>query len=1186
MFLKALEMQGFKSFPDKTKISVDPGITAVVGPNGSGKSNISDAIRWVLGETSAKQLRGGGKMENVIFGGTSSRKAMGYSSVRLVLDNTDRGLDIDADEVSIGRKYYRSGESEYSINGHGVRLKDIYEMLLDTGIGRDGYSIIGQGRIAEIVASKSNERREIFEEASGIARYRYRKNAAERDLAAAEENLIRLRDILGELETRVGPLERESARAEKFLQVRDEHRTMEVTLWVDTVHSAMEELRNQKRNIEAAEADYRQKDADLRKIDEGTEETRMEMERLSMEVDKANEEIRALREELSHHDRDVAVLKEKMDGNNANIAAYRADIDQSGDSDSELGAEIKAHEGEIEKVEAELAAVREKAKGLEREIAELQQKSLASGEKRGQLQAALADMKERSTQLQVQQASAASTLASASARLDEERRSMEKADGDLAELTAEKADTDAYIKKLDEEMTKLGNIKGGLELKIEQRGKAYTAAEEDERETRREVETSGHRVTMLKELDQSMDGFYESVKRVMRAAKEGKLRGVIGPVSTILSVRAGYEIAVEMALGGNLQNIVVENETAAKEAIAFLKNTKGGRATFLPLDTVRPQQFDARSLPPDSLQAKSLVSYDGRYENIVSSLLERIVVVETLNDASRAAKALNYKNRVVTRDGQIINAGGSFTGGSVSRSVGLFSRKKEIEELEAGMAKLQAKQQAAAAETAKLKAEVDALNAELTATASEAVTANGDKIRAVTELERIVKATEAGERLRAQLAAECNELAEKIAAAEAERKLAVNETGKLAAEIERVTAELGAIAGADDGFLAQNNEMTAALGEVRMQALSLEAAIEQRRQEIRHLMARTGENTARREALAANIERLILQNAEHEHAILAMADKAGGAKDIISGIEASIKEKVDARFEKERSIQTQTQQSRAILDEREGVGREIERLAEKQRALEEAHGQTIDRLYSEHQLTLNEAEKLCVEFESLSALKRRVGELQAQMRSFRDVNVSAIEEYKEVSGRYNFLKAQVGDVEGSKAELEKMIAELCAEMTALFSASFAEINNHFKRIFAELFGGGSAELSLSEPDNLLESGIDIKVAPPGKIINNLSALSGGEQALVAICIYFAILAVNPSPFCVLDEIEAALDDVNVVRYAQYLRRISNQTQFILITHRRGTMEEADVLYGVTMQEKGVSQMLRLNVAEVDAELVR
>ncbi len=1186
MFLKALELQGFKSFPDKTKVVVDTGITAVVGPNGSGKSNISDAIRWVLGETSAKQLRGGGKMENVIFGGTSNRKPMGYASVKLVLDNTDRGLAVEADEVTIGRRYYRSGESEYYINGNSVRLKDVYEMLLDTGIGRDGYSIIGQGRIAEIVGAKSAERREIFEEASGIARYRYRKNAAERDLAAAEENLIRLRDILNELEVRVGPLARESEKAQKFLALSDECKTKEVTLWVDTVHSTMEELRDQKRKVEAADADYQAKERELSKIDEDTQEIRLEMEHLAMAVDEANGEIRRMREELAGQDTRVAVLKAEITHNEASIVAWQEDIAKSGSAESEIDAEIGTHNAEIAKIETELAEIRGKIGGLEGELADMHEKSLAVGERRGELQANLADMTERSTQLQVQAAAAESSLASAEARLSEEQRSMEKAEADVAALSTEKTDTDAYLAKLDEEITKLENIKGGLALKLEQRSKAFVAAEEDERDIRREADQANHRISMLKELEQSMEGFYESVKRVVRASREGRLRGIIGPVSTVLSVKPGYETAVEMALGNSMQNIVVENEAAAKEAIGFLKSTNGGRATFLPLDTVKPQKFDGRNLPEDAILAQSVVTYDARYENVVSSLLGRIVVVETLNDATRTARALDYRNRVVTRDGQIINAGGSMTGGSVSKSAGLFSRKKQIEELESSVAKLLEKQKAAAAETAKLKAEVDALNAELTATNSEAVTAGGDKIRATTELARIVSALSAGEGLRAQLKRECDELAEKIAAAQAEQKLAVSERGRLTKEIELLSTELAAIAGEGDEFLQKREQLSAALGEHKLAALAKEGDAETHRQAIGHLQSRTGENAARREALLANIERLRAQNEENAAKIAGEADGAGAAKEKIAEIEAAIKEKTAARMEKEKSIQEQMSAERAIMAERESVGKEIARLQEQQKSLDERYGQTIDRLYDEYQLTLAEAEGICVEFESLSALKRLVAELHNKIRALGSVNVAAIEEFREVSERYNFLKTQVGDVESSKAELEKMIAELCAEMTTLFAASFTEINNHFTRIFHELFGGGTASLSLSEPDNLLESGIDIKVSPPGKIINNLSSLSGGEQALVAICIYFAILAVNPSPFCVLDEIEAALDDVNVVRYAQYLRRISNQTQFIVITHRRGTMEEADVLYGVTMQEKGVSQMLRLNVADVDAELVR
>ena len=1186
MFLKALEIQGFKSFPDKTRIGFDTGITAVVGPNGSGKSNISDAIRWVMGETSAKQLRGGGKMENVIFGGTAVRGAMGFASVQLVVDNSDRRVDVEADEVTIGRKYYRSGESEYSINGQSVRLKDVYELLLDTGLGRDGYSVIGQGRIAEIVGAKSAERREIFEEASGIARYRYRKNEAERRLSSAEENLVRLRDILGELETRVGPLEKESAKAKKFLTLSEEKKSLEVTLWVETVKETRDTLRGQQRKIEIAESDYQAKEREIDEIDAQTQDIRTEIEKIIVAIDNANGEIRRLQEEISGRDSRIAVLKNDIEHNTATIETLTEEIAQSGESTGEIADEIALHNGAIQRAERDLKETKEKIAEYERKLAEIQERSLATGERKGQVQAELAAMSDKLTTLRVEEASAESTAASAKIRLEEESAALAKIQQDILQLQEQQEDTQILLQKINDELTKIANIKGGLTMKLAARQNALAGADEAERQVVREAEAAQQRVAMLKDLERSLDGFQASVKSVVKAAREGRLRGVIGPVSTILSVKPGYEVAIETALGYSLQNVVVDGEAAAKAAMAFLKQTNSGRATFLPLDTVKPQHMDASRLPAGAISAQGLVEYDRRYENIVSSLLARIVVVEDINEASHVARALDYRNRVVTRDGQIINAGGSFTGGSVSRSAGLFSRKQEIEELAQKLAGMQLKRENAKGETAKIKAEVDSLSAQLTATSSEEINFGGDKIRGEAELGRIQQSLENAQKAYAQREQECQSLQEKSQQAGHLKARAAVEQAQLSEKIEELSHQLAGIAGEDDSFFAGRESFTTQLADLRLAALGHERDAQLHRQNIETLVSRTGEAQARRIALEANVERLKAQNSEFEERIKGTAREAEETKEAIRKAEAAIRELAQQRLQKEGSITGQTTRVRAITAEREDLGREVARLSEQKTTLEAKYESTISQLWEEYELTLSGAEALCVAFESAAELKRGVAELRNKIRSLGNVNVGAIEEFEEVNTRYIFLKAQVKDVEDSKASLEKMIAELSAEMTEIFAKSFGEINTHFGRIFAELFGGGRGVLSLSDPNDLLESGIEIEVAPPGKIIKDLASLSGGEQALVAICIYFAILAVNPAPFCVLDEIEAALDDVNVVRYAQYLRRITDKTQFIIITHRRGTMEEADVLYGVTMQEDGVSKLLRLNVAEVDATLVR
>ena len=1184
MFLKALEIQGFKSFPDRTRITVGKGITAVVGPNGSGKSNISDAIRWVLGETSAKQLRGGGKMENVIFGGTQQRGAMGFASVSLVVDNTDRRIDVDNDEVTIGRKYYRSGDSEYSVNGQNVRLKDIYELFLDTGLGRDGYSVIGQGRIAEIVGAKSNERREIFEEASGIAKYRYRKNEAERRLASAEENLVRLRDILGELEERVGPLERESKKAKQYLELAERRKGLEVTLWVDTVQKARDTVREQQRKIEIAGADYARAGREIEAIDAETESTRAEIEHLITEADRCNAEIRAITEEIAGADSRIAVLENDIAHNDATIASLKEEIGQSGLGREAIAAEVRGHGEGIAACERQAAAYAARTGELEALLEELQNRSAASGERRGVVTGRLNAMAARITDLKVAAAGAASSVEAAKKRLAAAGSEGAANAALTRDLEEQKAETDAFLQDAVERLTRLENIKGGLTLKVESRRCALAQADENEQKLLRAIEAARQRIAMLKDLERNMDGFQSSVKAVMKAAANRRLRGITGPVSTILSVKPGYEVAIETALGFALQNIVVENETAAKAAMAFLRDERAGRATFLPLDTVKPGSFNGR-LPEGAVLASSLVTYDEKYANIVSSLLGRIVVVDDINEASRTARALDYRNRVVTVDGQVVNAGGSFTGGSVSRSAGLFSRKQEIDELKKKVEALEKQRDAAEEKTDRAKAEVDALSAELTATESEAITAGGDKIRGEVESGRIAAALSQARAAGEMLSAERAQLAAQIAASEKAGADAAAEMEVLTRDSAALEEELRAISGSDDTFLETRTRLADELSDLKLKALAAQKDIENHRAAIAQLESRTDESDARAKQLSANIETLTAQNAERAAQIETIRAAIAGSRNEIEKREEAKAGAVRRRMEKEGGITQQTARVRKITDEREALGREIARLTEQKEQKDAEYEQTVAKLWEEYELTLSAAQELCVPFESGAELRRQVSEVRGKIKALGNVNVSAIEEYAEVSRRYEFLRAQVGDVETSKAELQKLIAGLSDEMRAMFSESFAAINRNFGRIFAELFGGGTARLYLEDEADVLGSGISIEVAPPGKIIRNLSALSGGEQALVAISIYFAIFGVNPAPFCVLDEIEAALDDVNVTRFAQYLRRISSETQFIVITHRRGTMEEADVLYGVTMQEDGVSKVLKLDLEHVDASLV-
>ena len=1184
MRLKELEIQGFKSFPDRTKITIGAGITGVVGPNGSGKSNISDAIRWVMGETSSKQLRGAGKMEDVIFGGTQTRGAMGYAAVSLTIDNTDHGLPMDADEVTIGRRYYRSGESEYTINGQNVRLKDVYELLLDTGLGRDGYAIVGQGRIAEVVSAKSNERREMFEEASGIARFRYRKNEAERRLASAEGNLERLRDILGELESRVGPLKRDSDKAQKFLEYSDTRKSLEITLWVDSIRRAQDAARDQQRRYEAAESDYERLSRRLDEFDARTESLRAEAQQLMLAVEQANTEIRTLTEAGAGSDSRLAVLDNENEHARAQIRDAEAELARAGEGARSLEAEAETHRQAIEALRGEQQAAEQTMAALRAQLDELEQQALQSGRRQDVLNATMARLQEQATARKVEAASLEASLASTQSRLDGLKTQAEAAAAAAAKLTEERDAAAKALQSAEDNVTRCDNVKNGLKLKLEARRRQQAEAADALQKADRERSGTAQRIRILEDLERNLDGYQQSVKAVMRAAGGHRLQGIIGPVAGILTVRKGYETAIETALGFALQNIVVENERSARAAITFLKEERAGRATFLPLDTVQGHRFTGR-LTGTAEVAADLVDYDPRYRNIVDNLLGRIIVVEDLAEASAVARNLGYRNRVVTLDGQVINAGGSFTGGSTARSAGMFTRKQELEELRAKLKTLESRRAAAEQQAQARNAEVENLTAQLAGAESESVNAASARLRASLELERLDAALQESDAAALRRREETESLNARREQDGAARQAADADRADAEAKIAACAEELKTLGETTGDVTSRREQLTQALADAQMQRLTHEKDIGLHQAALETLQGRSGEAEARNRELQAVMQAAKASIAANEREAADIQRTRAENKDKIAAAEASIRTANAQRLEKEAEITRLGQENRTLTDERERMSGEMARLAERRAAAENELNTTASKLWEEYQLTESEAQAQCVEFSNVADLRRQVAEIRAKIRSLGNVNVGAIDEYKEVKERYDFLKAQVTDVERSKNELTRMIGELCREMEAMFSKSFKEINRNFTQIFKELFGGGTARLYLSDEKNVLESGIEIEVNPPGKVIRNLSALSGGEQALVAISIYFAILEVNPSPFCILDEIEAALDDVNVNRYAQYLRRMTAKTQFIVITHRRGTMEAADVLYGVTMQEDGVSKLLRLDLDNVSADLI-
>ncbi len=1186
MLLKSLEIHGFKSFPDKTVLTFGQGMTAVVGPNGSGKSNISDAIRWVLGEQSTKSLRGS-KMEDVIFNGTQQRKPVGFAEVSLTFDNTSRKLEFDADDVKVTRRYYRSGESEYLINNAAVRLKDVQMLFMDTGLGRDGYSIIGQGRIGDIVASKSEERREIFEEAAGISKYRYRKNEAERRLKATEENLLRLRDILQELEERVGPLAQQAEKAKKYLTYAGEKKELEIGLWLHTMIDSRAVLRELGAKLELARTQYDAAGEAMDGFEAEIEAIAARAQELTVQMDEIRRAAGQLEEEAARRDSEVAVLRNDLFHNNENITRIEEEIRQGEEGGAHIEEEIAARLRDIEERRAAIAeaqaderAISEEMEGLSKssdaftgQIEELSRQASA-------LALALSDIRVKAITSESSLSEIASRLAQLTEGADLRRQQNALAEKELEEC---RVALTACLGRVEE----LQNTAKGYEMRYNSRAAKLDAAKQEADRLGLDTEEKLRRARLLEELERNMEGFAQSVKAVMKQADRGALRGIRGPVSRLIQAEAAYALAVETALGAAAQNLICEREDDAKQAIAFLKETKGGRATFLPLTAVKGHLLNEKGLdsePGFVGLAANLVTYDAAYEGVARSLLGRTAVAEDLDYAVAIARKYGYRFRVVTLDGQVVNAGGSMTGGSSAKGAGLLSRRAEIERIQKEAAALGEKAKQARERFRQLQQEAAAAEADLTGTRGELATAQEDRIRFEGELRRLTDLVEANRRAEEEFAAESDRLR---ARAEECRRTGEQARGEAAEAEEKKAAveeELTKLSGGRRELTESREALSAKLSDIKLSVVAREKEIEAFEETIRSLHVRRADAAGHKTALEGQIAALQAGNAAIEGQIEDKIRQAAALREEAAGSAAAIETLVAKRSEGEAEQTALRQKSREKAEERELAGREAARLEEKCGSVQKDVDDIVRRLYEEYELTRTEAEAQAKPIEDPAAANRRLGELKGKIRALGSVNVAAIEEYKEVSERYEFLNTQVRDVEVSKDELLALIGDLTVQMREIFIERFKQINYNYGIVFSELFGGGKGELKLSDPDDILHSGIEMHVQPPGKVILNLDVLSGGEKALAAIALLFAILKVTPSPFCVLDEIEAALDDVNVDRYAAYLRRMCGDTQFIAITHRRGTMEEADVLYGVTMQEQGVSKLLELRASEVEEKL--
>ena len=1186
MVLKSLEVQGFKSFPDKTLIRFGDDITAIVGPNGSGKSNISDAILWVMGEQSSKTLRGA-KMEDVIFGGTQKRKAVGFAEATLTLDNADRALPYDADEVMVTRRYYRSGDSEFYINKQSARLKDIHEMFMDTGLGREGYSNIGQGRIDEILSLKSGDRREIFEEAAGISKYRHRKEETERKLQHTEDNLLRIGDKVSELELQLEPLKNQSEKARKYLALKDELMGVEVAVWLEMLDRLSAAAKKAEEDYTSAAFVLQQAKDDLDHLYILTEQlgTRLREEDAKLEAVRVESSmLEASREQLAGQ---MAVLRSNVENNDSNIRRIREELagseNRSGGIDTqvreireriaELDGALEQSRLELEQLQSTLTAMTAGAQGRTKQFLEL----------RARQTTLTAEIAGRGADVRALEESIRQT----GERLEQLTEDLAAGSGRHRDATIAMEACTRALNTAKEQVTAAQNTISGYELRRDTRVRKLDELNRRLRSLTGELDSVGAKARVFRAMERDFESYQKSVRLVMQEAQKGRLQNIHGPVSRLIRTDDEFTVAIEIALGGAMQQIVVGNENDGKAAIGHLKRTGGGRATFLPMSTITGRRLQENGL--ESARgyvgvASDLVRSEQQYRGIVENLLGRTVICENIDCAIAMARQYRNRFKIVTLDGQVMNPGGSMTGGSVNKEAGILSRANELEKLTKREQELAVEKQQREQDIQEARRAVDEVEYQLT-TARDKLREAEDQVlmlqgqqkqyeillSAVEEASRssgrekdtiTERLTADGQRLAAQQArvqvftVQLAETEAALSALEGEESETAKRTGELSERMTRLRT----------GSAAMEAERTTALSHVE-DLLQLQRSLEGDRQQ-KQTVVETMEADNRR--LLDQIGDISRQQADNEQSLADVRVR-------LSRVQAKRAETEAAKTKAEREAQ---EKSKDIVN----MERACALLEQKKLTANMEERQIVDKLWDSYGLTPGTAPEKRGKIDSVTAGNRRIAELKRKIAALGTPNLGAIEEYARVNERYTYLAGQRDDVLVSKRELESIIRGITQEMTAIFVEEFAKIDHYFGKTFEEMFGGGKGQLILEDPQNPLTCGIEIRVQPPGKQVKTITLLSGGEKAFVAIALYFAILKVRPTPFCMLDEIDAALDDRNVERYAGYLHNLSQRTQFIVITHRRGTMEMADVLYGVTMQEQGVSKLLRLDLNQMEEYL--
>lgn len=1185
MYLKSIEIHGFKSFANKIVFQFHNGITGIVGPNGSGKSNVADAVRWVLGEQRIKQLRGA-SMQDVIFSGTETRKPLSYAYVAITLDNSDHQLAIDYDEVTVARRIYRSGESEYLINGTPCRLKDVNELFYDTGIGKEGYSIIGQGQIDKILSGKPEERRELFDEAAGIVKFKRRKAAAQTKLENEKQNLVRVNDILSELEKQVGPLEKQSEVAKVYLRKKEELKSLDINVF-------LLENKRLREQLASAEEKYNLASTELGETGEKYEGIKEEYERIQQEIESLDTAIEAAREQLT----DTGLMRGKLEGE---INVLKEQINSAHGSENHLNNRKAALEEEIASKEQEKQDILTDKKDTDTQVQEIAE---AAAKAKADLEAIQNKITELNNNIEagkntiIGELNQRATIKSKMGRFDTmmEQINIRKAElnSRLLRAKSDEAAREETMKKLEEtfetvteELRQMTEQEAASELELGNIRENLTGLDAKLRETQTRFHQEQSKLEALTNITERYDGYGGSVKKVME--QKEKEKGIIGVVADIIQVEAKYETAIETALGGNIQNIVTDNEETAKHMIGFLKQNRLGRATFLPLTSItKPQEFKN----PEALKEKGvigmadeLVGTEEEYRNVAKAMLGRIVVVDNVDNAVKIARKFDYGIRMVTLEGELLVPGGAISGGAFKNNSNLLGRRREMDELEKKVKKLSEdiktynqKIEDTKSKRNKLRMDLEALKTEMQRKSIEQNTA---RLNISQARERMEEEAESAQSL-------------KLEEQEIETRIFEIRSGK-----ESITQELAASEELEKttqeqilGFQKELESCRLEESEASAHAGEWEVKVEKMRQALDYKQANV-------DRIGGELERAQAELKEILEALTENAQEVERKKNNILEIEKTIaashenqdasRKKLDEDLAKKEELSAKQKdffRSREEMSERmSALDKEVYRLGEQKKKLEDGIEGQINYMWDEYEITLSDAAGLRnEEMNDLPAMKREISGLKDEIRKLGNVNVNAIEDYKNLMERYTFMKTQHDDLVEAEKTLEGIIEELDTAMRKQFTEKFAEISREFDKVFKELFGGGKGTLELMEDEDILEAGIRIIAQPPGKKLQNMMQLSGGEKALSAISLLFAIQNLKPSPFCLLDEIEAALDDSNVGRFAKYLHKLTKNTQFIVITHRRGTMEQVDRLYGITMQEKGVSTLVSVNLIDKDLD---